>query len=294
MHEWPGPTGSETAGWVIPKSLQSPRPEAGTGTVAEYGQTTYHQPDYAAAEQPLQPPQYQQPVQPAGHYPAGPGQPYQQFSSYPASGPSVPAWMTAQPVKRRGKLRIVLVSALVLVLAASAGSYLFTKARDKLGLGSASGQHSLRLPGSAGGYLRLTTGTAAQLGTDMADQVKANSASIWTDPIVGIYGTKSTGVPNLIFIGGDAKTNPRIGSSLRAGSAKLVIDGFMAGAHLPSSTSFSAGHFGGVLRCGSMGVTATVCVWADQSTVGALLVINSPSLAEAAKQTVSFRDATEH
>lgn len=156
--------------------------------------------------------------------------------------------------------------------------------------------HTLTLPKSTGPYVRITSGTAKRLGTDLAQQVKTTGGGVlWTKPLVGIYGTSTASAPAAVFIGGDSASNPKLASQLRKSSPTVFIDGFMVGAQVPEATDFPAGKFGGILRCGAMGTTTAVaCVWVDSSTVGTLLLVGSPSLAKAASTALAFRNAAEH
>jgi hypothetical protein len=287
MDDWPAPTGPQTEGWVIPESLQQRRPPAGQQPATEQGvpigqppsgQTPYGQPPYGQPA--YQPPQYEQP--------------YQQppYGNYPMGGPGTPAWMTVQPVRNRRRGIWISIACVVALMVGLAVVIPVVQHRGLLAAGGGPG-HRLQLPDSVDSNVRISTPSAVQLGVDAAAQVKATAPNVWEHPLVGLYGPDATGAPTLIFLGGDGDSNPLLGSKLRAGSAKVFVDGFMVGAHVASSTSFPTGHFGGVLRCGLVGGASTACVWADESTVGTLFVLHASSLAAAAAETLSFREVSE-
>jgi hypothetical protein len=158
----------------------------------------------------------------------------------------------------------------------------------------ASGNHRLTLPDRAGGYVRINTQVALDLGKTLSDQVKTASGMVWNKPMVGIYGSASTGSPSMVFIGGDGASNPKLRSQLGAAPLNVAIDGFMAGAQVLQSSDYPPGKFGGLLRCGTVNGNEAACAWVDHSTVGTLELLHTSSLAEAASIALDFRNATEH
>ena len=99
----------------------------------------------------------------------------------------------------------------------------------------------MTLPRSTGSYVRITTGTATQLGTDLAQQVKTSSGALWTKPLVGIYGNASSTAPAAVFIGGDGASNPRLRTQLARSSPGLFIDGFMMEQPYTNNPNYSGG-----------------------------------------------------
>lgn len=72
------------------------------------------------------------------------------------------------------------------------------------------------------------------------------------------------------------------------------MDGFLAGAQVSQAADYPPGKFGGLLRCGTIDGNAAACVWVDHSTLGTLVLLQPPSLDEAASIALNFRNATEH
>jgi hypothetical protein len=297
MDEWPEPGTAQPQGWLPPESSRLPLPEtAARHSSPDDGLPEYSQPlAYSQLGSYSQPGPYSAPPvhgrQPVYNRPTAYGQPaYGRSSTHP--GPGGLPWVPAQP-PRRSRLKVLLITvgslvAALLLLAVLVPVYQHYR------LDARPGDHTLTLPKSTGRYVRITTGTASRLGTDLAEQVKTSGGVLWTKPLVGIYGVSSASAPAAVFIGGDGASNPKLRTQLRRSSPSLFIDGFMAGAQVPESTDFPAGKFGGVLRCGALSTTATACVWVDSSTVGTLILTDSSSLAKAAAAALAFRDAAEH
>ncbi len=314
MDDWLHPGGNpQPQGWVIPESLRTRVSEPVVGALdeqppadqlpdysqpASYAAST-HAPPYPDGDQtgPTQQtvPGYR-PTQPYGP-PAGLGAPT--TPGYPGGylpgGPGLPPWLAAHPVRRhsRAKLVVAIAGSLVLsllVLAVVLGA-LQRAGSDGLG---ASGNHRLTLPDRAGDYVRINTQVALDLGKTMSDQVKTAGGMLWSKPVVGIYGSASTGDPGLVFLGGDGASNPKLRTQLGAAPLNVAIDGFMAGAQVSQSIDFPPGKFGGLLRCGTFNETEAACAWVDHSTLGTLELLHPPSLAAAASIALNFRNATEH
>lgn len=297
MDEWPAPDTAQPQGWLPPESQRLPLPEsparhASPDGLPEYSQPlAYSQPGAYSHPGPYSAPPLQG-KQPTYNRPTAYGQPaYARPSGYPGAGGA--PWVPAPP-RRRSRLKLLVILAVALVAGLVAVAVLIP-VYQQYRLDAGATGHTLTLPKSTGPYVRITTGTANRLGTDLAEQVKSTGSGVlWTKPLVGIYGKSAASAPAAVFIGGDGASNPRLRAALRKSSPRLFIDGFMAGAQVPESTDFPAGKFGGVLRCGSLTTTETACVWVDKSTVGTLVLIGSQSLAQAASTALAFRNAAEH
>jgi hypothetical protein len=305
MDDWLHPGGNpQPQGWVIPESLRTRVSEPVAGALDEQPPADrlpdYSQPaSYAASTHaPAYPdgghagPQ-QQPT--TGYQQYGPPTGYPIQGGYLPGGPGLPPWLATQPVRRRSRAKLVVAIAgglvlSLLVLAVVLGA-LQRAGSDGLG---ASDNHRLTLPDRTDGYVRINTQVALDLGKTMSDQVKTAGGMLWTKPMIGIYGSTSTGDPSMVFLGGDGASNPKLRSQLRAAPLNVAIDGFMAGAQVSQSTDYPPGKFGGLLRCGMINGDESACVWVDRSTLGTLELLHPPSLAEAASIALNFRNATEH
>jgi len=313
MDEWSEPGADRASELLSPDSLRIPLPESPArhaspaDALPEYSQPlAYSQP---GSYDPYRPPHGEQPTlnrptpygQPAFSRPTPYGQsPYARPSThghhdYPLGGPGLPPWAPSQPVRRPSRIKgLVAIGgglvACLLVLAVVLGVVQHVRT-DGLSL---TGGHRLTLPSRTGGYVRINTPVALDLGKTLADQVKTAGGPLWNKPMVGIYGSSATSAPSMVFIGGDGASNPKLRSQLGKAKLDVAIDEFLAGAHVAQSADFPAGKFGGLLRCGVISGDETTCVWVDRSTLGTLVLLQPPSLSEAAKIALVFRNATEH
>lgn len=316
MDDWLHPGGTpQPQGWVIPESLRTRVSEPVVGALdeappadqlpdysqpASYAASTHAPPypDGGHAGPPQQGVPGYRPPQPYGP-PAGFGPPtapgYPGQGSYLPGGPGLPPWLAAQPARRhsRAKLVVAIAGSLVLCLLVLAVVLGALQRAGSDGLG-ASGNHRLALPDRTGGYVRINTQVASDLGKTLSDQVKTAGGMLWSKPMVGIYGSASTGSPSMVFIGGDGASNPKLRSQLGAAPLNVAIDGFMAGAQVSQTTDYPPGKFGGLLRCGTLNGNEAACVWVDHSTLGTLIMLQPRSLDAAASTALDFRNATEH
>jgi hypothetical protein len=307
MDEWSEPGTGQSREWLPPEAQRLPMPESSArhaspaDALPEYAQPlAYSQPGpYGPpaphGEQPTlnRPTPYGQPAynRPTSYGQSAYARPSGHNHDYPLGGPGLPPWVSSHPVRRRSRIRGLVAIGAVLVACLLAFGVVQHVRADGLSL---TGGHRLTLPARTGGYVRINTPIALDLGKTLADQVKSAGGPMWNKPIVGIYGASTTGAPSMVFIGGDGASNPKLRSQLGATKLDVAIDEFLAGAHVAQSTDFPAGKFGGLLRCGVINGNETTCVWIDHSTFGTLVLLQPPSLSEAANIALVFRNATEH
>ena len=152
----------------------------------------------------------------------------------------------------------------------------------------------MKLPDRADGYVRINTQVALDLGKTLSDQVKTAGGPLWSKPMVGIYGSSSTGNPSMVFIGGDGASNPKLRSQLGPNRWTCRSMAFMAGAQVSQSTDYPPGKFGGLLRCGTINGDEATCVWVDRSTLGTLDAATAAVAGRGRDIALNFRNATEH
>jgi hypothetical protein len=163
--------------------------------------------------------------------------------------------------------------------------------------------HTLSLPDTADGYVKLSTVNGARIGTILGSG--GTFGTIPNDDIahakVGVYGRGPQSAPSLLFIGFSANDSPTIGQQLRSEDPGQVTEQVLDGAGAGSAAlSVDAGPLGGSLRCSAVqmdGLDAAVGVWADPDTLGMVLMfdpIARPSVAQTGDVTRVFRSSAEH
>lgn len=252
------------------------------------GGTTYG-PAFAPAYPPSYPPPY--PPQPGAPAPAG---------WLPPVAPPVPSpqpaagHRTGSTVRRRRTVAVV--STVTVALVAVVAALL-------VGANGSHPAHTLSLPQSAGGYVKLTTISGSRLTTILGSG--GTFGSIPDDDIahakVGLYGHSAQSAPTLLFIGFAASSSPTIGSELHREPANQVTADVLDGAGAGSAAlTEDAGPLGGSLRCSAVrvdGLDASVGVWADADTLGLVILFDpmaSPTAAQTGGVTRAFRAGAEH
>jgi hypothetical protein len=169
--------------------------------------------------------------------------------------------------------------------------------------------HSLSLPSSVDGYTKVRTLSGPQVN----GMFSAGGGTFGVIPPadlaaarVGVYAEFSTDDPTMLFIGFTGQDSPSIGAQLRTGPASLVAEQILNGAGATTGPQqVDAGPLGGAMRCAIVdldGEDASVGVWADDDTLGIVLIVGStitthtaaPTTAHTSLVTRDFRAAAEH
>jgi hypothetical protein len=168
---------------------------------------------------------------------------------------------------------------------------------------------SLSLPESVDNYTKVSTLSGAQVRsmfTAGAGTFGAVPADDLAAARVGIYAELNNTEPSMLFIGFTGQDSPSIGAQLRTGPAGEVAEAILSTAGATSGPqSVDAGPLGGAMRCATVDVdgdAATIAVWADDDTLGIVLIIGStltahttaPTTAHTSSVTRDFRAKAEH
>jgi hypothetical protein len=120
-------------------------------------------------------------------------------------------------------------------------------------------------------------------------------ARVYAHAQLGIFAAPAQNSPSLYFVGVDGKSSDTVNELLHTNSPAHNADSFLLGAAVSSSSSYSAGAFGGALKCGRDEHEQPLCVWVDRSTLGVLVSIDQTiTLRELARATVQLRTAAEY
>lgn len=204
----------------------------------------------------------------------------------------VPTTRRTAPASRRRTIAMVTAVALALLVVIGA-----------LAIGNAGPDgHSLSLPDSAGGYLRISTVSGEHIHSifGSAGAFGAIPSSELEKAKIGIYARGSQSSPSALFIGFSASDSPTIGQQLHTQAAADVTREVLDGAGAPATVQVDAGPLGGALRCGTAnvdGLFASIGVWADADTLGLVMLFDptvGPSTSRTGAVTRTFRAQAEH
>lgn len=228
-------------------------------------------------------------------------------STYPGPPmfhPGMPEWHppTAAQMQPAGAPRPGSRRRTIAVLVTVAVALCAVLAALLVGGGPTRTQHTLSLPNSAGGYVKLSTVSGSRITTILGSgTLGAIPSSDLAHAKVGVYGHGPQAAPSLVFIGFSAGDSPSIGRQLRLEQAGQVTQDVLDGAGTTgASASEDAGPLGGSLRCATVlmdGFEASIGVWADTDTLAMVLLfdpIAAPSLVQTGVVTRRFRAQAEH
>ena len=156
-------------------------------------------------------------------------------------------------------------------------------------------RHSFDVPAGGGGYTRLTSAEAKAEGDAVASDLQAFSAEVFSKPKVGVFG-KGSATTRVILIAVNVIDSPELTREVGAHSLDSDIGPVLSGAGVPTAAPFPPGRFGGALRCGTRltgNGSIAVCIWLDNSTLGAVMSPNG-TVADTAAVTLALREAGEH
>jgi hypothetical protein len=168
---------------------------------------------------------------------------------------------------------------------------------------------SLSLPSSVDDYTRVRTLSGQQVNSMFSGSGGTFGVIPPADLAaarVGVYAELSDDDPTMLFIGFTGQDSPSIGAQLRTGPAGLVAEQVLDGAGATTGPQqVDAGPLGGAMRCAIVdidGDDASVGVWADDDTLGIVLIVGStitthttaPTTAHTSLVTRDFRAAAEH
>ena len=268
---------------------------------SEYGYGKHGHREYGPGEQPRDQPTYGQQTYSQPTYGQQPY--YQQSFGYSAA-----QTQQFQPEQKAGwGLKIALIAAgLAIVLVAIA---IFAPSGSSTHNTAASGNtppapttdasapttsaHRLMLAANAGRFVLDTGSTAADLRNNIIARYKATGNAIWANAVVGVYRTSDSTMPGSVFVGLDAAKAPAARADL-ADAPASVADGFLLGAGVSNAKAYPAGPLGGTFRCGTLRTTPQpVCVWVDNTTLGAMLWLRDEPISTAAADLLQVRSANE-
>jgi hypothetical protein len=215
--------------------------------------------------------------------------------SYADGPPSVPYGAPLPPKKyRRGLLIGLVVVAAVVSVAVPAMSMWLVMAGPP---GAPHEVHAIVVPDTFGHYQRETGSDAQRIEKTMRQDMAPHGGA-FTHARTAIYQRRGSTEPPIVFIGLSAKDAPAAAKQLRAATPSEQVDWVFEPMGIKGSTKdYTAGPFGGVLRCGrgrDEDGTMVACAWADGSTIGMVFRSGYRSVASLAGVTFELRNAAEH
>jgi len=161
---------------------------------------------------------------------------------------------------------------------------------------SGSPGHRLTVPSRSTGYTRITGNVANRMAKATIDQMTAASPryrASYAKAKIGVYSHPGVPGPALVFIGLAAADDAVIARELRTRSASQEVDAGFLGAGISNTTDVDAGPLGGVMRCADQ-AEISLCVWADRSSLGLVLITKYTGRRESGRIAVDFRKNAEH
>ena len=208
---------------------------------------------------------------------AGPADPFAAPPAEPFAAPPVPygapAWSTTPPKRKRTRLWAKVLGGLFLAV---------------VGLGvvvhlyDAATLH--HIVGSMPATIQDTSlDSSAQAQSAVAAAIAKEQTSGIQDFQAGIY----RGSPSILVA--DMGEVPANSGAFRAG----LVNSFLGGETGSTVTSVTPGKQGGTESCAAL-ATGVACLWIDDGTVGAVIVLKSTDMAAAQAYLQTFRDQVEH
>lgn len=227
----------------------------------------------------------------ATSYPPGQYAAYEQ-PAWPT--PSQPSWEQADRTARNRSLTVLVSLGVAAALVAVATILLTSATRHD--------RRSLSLPQSVDEYTKVQELSGIQVqslfktGGSFGAQIPLDDLA---SAVVGLYSEPGHVDPTMLFVGFTAQDSPSIGSQLHTDPADSVTERVLTGAGTTTPTFVDAGPLGGSMRCARIdvdGVDGAVGVWADQDTLGIVLLLEptTPTTGRTSTVTREFRAASEH
>ncbi|WP_285580512.1 hypothetical protein [Actinoallomurus iriomotensis] len=157
--------------------------------------------------------------------------------------------------------------------------------------------HAIVVPDTFGHYRRKTGSDAQRIEKTMRQDMAPHGGA-FTHARTAIYQRRGSTEPPVVFIGLSAKDAPAVARQLRSATPSEQVDWVFEPMGIKGRTKdYTAGPFGGVLRCGrgrDEDGTMVVCAWADGSTLGMVFRSGYRSVKSLAGVTYELRNAAEH
>jgi hypothetical protein len=157
--------------------------------------------------------------------------------------------------------------------------------------------HILTLPNTSGGYTRMTGSVANRMTKAAVDKMRSASPTngdSYDKARVGVYSHPPGTGAALVFVGLAGVDDPVVALELSTSPASAELESAFRGAGVTETVDVDAGPLGGVMRC-SKQVTdgASICAWADRSSVGVLIVGDGAGRTNPEPVVQQFRRDTE-
>ncbi|NUT22841.1 MAG: hypothetical protein HOV77_27045 [Hamadaea sp.] len=188
------------------------------------------------------------------------------------------------PPRKRGKLKIFLAVALVIVLAGGVAGYIFGKPI------MAEYPATVSAPDTIAGFPRSTSPELKSIGDQMDSDLKQGAG--FSTTAAGVYHKESDAQQKIVMIFAGTKLILRPQAQLNSAYGAIESGGLP----ITGRKAVPAGSLGGRAECATSvtgGVKLAICGWADHGSLGMVMFFDR-STTEAAKLLLDFRQTIQH